>query len=173
MISIRNATIDDAERLLEIYAYYVENTAISFEYDVPPLAEFQNRIENTLKRYPYLVLEEDGVIRGYSYAGPFASRAAYSFSCEVTIYVDRDSRGLGYGRMLYEALEKELKETDIRNLYAKIADPVIEDEYLSRNSEKFHSHMGFVKVGEYHKCGHKFGRWYNMICMEKIIGEYN
>lgn len=67
---IRSATVGDAERLLAIYAYYVECTAISFEYDVPSLEEFRGRIENVLKAYPYLVVEEDGAIRGYAYAQP-------------------------------------------------------------------------------------------------------
>ncbi len=169
---IRSAVVSDAERLLEIYSYYVENTAISFEYKTPDLNEFRNRIENTLKKYPYLVIEENGVIMGYAYAGVFKGRAAYDHCCEVTIYLDHDSKGNGYGRALYNALEKELKKIGIINLYACIGDPIIEDEYLTKNSEHFHQHMGYTKVGDFHKCGYKFGRWYNMIWMEKIIGEY-
>ncbi len=101
-----------------------------------------------------------------------SSVAAYDHSCEVTIYLDRDSHGKGYGRNLYEALEKELISRGLINLYACIADPVTEDEYLTRNSEHFHSHLGYIKVGEFHKCGCKFSRWYNMIWMEKIVGEH-
>ncbi len=170
---IRKAAIEDAQRLLEIYAYYVKNTAITFEYDVPSLEEFTNRIDGTLKKYPYLVLEEDGIIQGYTYAGAFGSRAAYGHSCETTIYLDHNSKGRGYGRVLYEALEQALKSMGILNMYACIADPIEEDEYLTRNSEQFHQHLGFAKVGTFHKCGYKFGRWYNMIWMEKIIGEHN
>ena len=91
---IRNATIDDANQLLEIYAYYVKNTAISFEYDVPSLEEFRTRIDSTLKKYPYLVLEEDGMIQGYAYAGAFIERAAYGHSCEVSIYVDHNAKSM-------------------------------------------------------------------------------
>lgn len=171
-MTIRTATIADASRLLEIYAYYVKNTAISFEYDVPSLEEFRNRIAGTLKKYPYLAIEEDGIIRGYAYAGAFKARAAYAHSCEVSIYVDHSAKGRGYGRALYEALEQELKGIGILNLYACIGDPEVEDEYLTRNSEQFHQYMGFTKVGTFHKCGYKFGRWYNMIWMEKIIGEH-
>ena len=160
---IRKATIDDAEHLLEIYAYYIKNTAITFEYDVPSLEEFRNRIVSTLKKYPYLVLEEDGIIQGYAYAGAFVGRAAYEHSCELTIYLDHNSKGRGYGRALYEALEQARKDMGILNLYACIGDPVVEDEYLTRNSEQFHQHLGFTKVGEFHKCGYKFDRWYNMI----------
>ena len=166
---IRSVKLEDAERLLEIYSYYVENTAISFEYVTPSLEEFRERITTITKKYPYLVLEEEGVIMGYSYAGVFKGRAAYDHCCETTIYLDRDSKGKGYGRALYEALENALKEIGIKNLYACIGDPETEDEYLTKNSEHFHSHMGYTKVGEFHKCGYKFGRWYNMIWMEKMI----
>ena len=169
---IRSATVGDAERLLEIYAYYVEHTAISFEYDVPSVEEFRSRIENILKAYPYLVAEEDGKIRGFAYAHPFVGRKAYEHSAELTIYLARDAKRRGYGKSLYEELERILKGRGITNLYACIGDPIEEDEYLTRNSEQFHAHMGFAKVGTFHKCGYKFNRWYNMIWMEKIIGEH-
>ena len=169
---IRSAAERDAERLLEIYAYYVENTAISFEYDTPDLDAFRKRIAHTLETYPYLVLEADGVIQGYAYAGVFKGRAAYDHCCEVTIYLDHDAKGNGYGRALYMALEDALKKMGIINLYACIGDPVFEDEYLTKNSEHFHQHMGYTRVGEFHQCGYKFGRWYNMIWMEKMIGEH-
>ena len=172
MVKIRSAVPNDAKRLLEIYAYYVANTAVSFEYDVPTEEEFRIRIKNTLQKYPYLVLEEDGIIQGYTYAGVFKIRAAYARSCEVSIYVDRNTKRRGYGRMLYEALEEMLKKQGILNMYACIAHPIVEDEYLSKDSVKFHRHLGFTLVGEFHKCSYKFGRWYNMIWMEKIIGEH-
>ena len=103
-VIIREARPKDAERLLEIYAYYVENTAISFEYDVPALSEFQERIKNTLKHYPYLVIEREGRIQGYAYAGALGERAAYSRSCELSVYLDRSARRCGLGRHLYIAL---------------------------------------------------------------------
>lgn len=170
---IRSATKDDAGRLLEIYAYYVENTAISFEYHAPSLSEFKNRILRTLQSYPYLVLEEDGVIQGYAYAGRLGERAAYLYSCEVSIYLAPDSRRKGYGRKLYEALESMLKDRGVQNMYARVVDPPEEDEYLTRNSEQFHQHLGFSKVGTLHKCGYKFGRWYNILWMEKLIGDHS
>lgn len=169
---IRSAEREDAERLLEIYAYYVENTAITFDYEVPSLHDFADRMEHTLQKYPFLVIEDEDGIQGYAYAGPFVGRAAYDHSCEMTIYLDHISQKHGYGRLLYEALEEELKNRGFLNLYACIGDPIEEDAYLTRNSEQFHQHLGFTKVGEFHQCGYKFGRWYNMIWMEKIIGEH-
>ena len=171
-MNIRRATVGDTKRLLEIYAYYVENTAISFEYTAPSFDEFQARIADTLKKYPYLVLEADGAIKGYAYAGAFKTRAAYQYSCETSIYLDHTERGKGCGRLLYEALEKELKDIGILNLYACVTTPTVEDEYLTRNSERFHRHMGYRKVGECLQCGYKFNRWYNMTWMEKLIGEH-
>lgn len=172
MIEIRNAKTSDADRLLEIYDYYVQNTAITFEYETPSLEEFTARIEYTMKRYPYLVIEVDGRIEGYAYAGVFKDRAAYDWSSETTIYIAHDSRKSGLGRMLYEALEEKLKAMGIQNMYACIAYLDVEDEYLTKNSAEFHEHMGFSKVGVFHKCGYKFGRWYDMVWMEKLIGEH-
>ena len=171
-VIVRSAAAGDAPRLLEIYAYYVLHTAITFEVEVPALSEFQERMESILRHYPYLVLEEDGVIQGYAYAGPFHSRAAYARCCELSIYLDHEARKRGYGRMLYEALEEKLLKMGMLNLYACIGDPIREDETLTRNSEEFHAHMGYTKIGTFHRCGWKFGRWYNMIWMEKLIGEH-
>lgn len=169
---IRSATVEDAERLLEIYGYYTLETAISFEYVVPSLEEFQNRIRNTLRKYPYLVVEEQGIIQGYCYAGPFVGRAAYDWSAELSIYLNKDAKKRGYGRMLYEAMEQKLKDMGILNLYACIGYLDEEDEYINKNSAQFHEHMGFSLCGRFQKCGFKFGRWYDMIWMEKIIGEH-
>ena len=171
-IKIRKATLADVPRLLEIYGYYAEKTAISFEYDIPSLEDFSNRVQNTLKNYPYLVVEEDGKVWGFVYGGAFVGRAAYRHSCELTIYLDDEARGRGYGRKLYETMETLLKAQGILNLYVCVADPIIEDEYLTKNSERFHTRLGFSKIGVFHKCGYKFGRWYNIIWMEKIIGKH-
>ena len=169
---IRVAKREDAEELLKIYSYYVENTAITFEYDVPSVEEFSDRISNTLKKYPYLVLEEEGKILGYTYAGEFKSRAAYDRAVETTIYMDKNLKHRGMGKKLYKALEQALELQKITNLYACIAYPKEEDEYLTKNSVEYHQHLGYRMVGEFYNCGYKFGRWYNMVWMEHIIGEH-
>ena len=169
---IKEVTAADAEQLLKIYAYYVEETAVSFEYETPSIDEFARRISDITARYPYIAAVRDGRIVGYAYAHEFVGREAYRFSAELTIYLDKDERRNGVGRLLYSELEKRLREMGITNLYACIGVPVSGDgdEYINRDSERFHERLGFRTVGEFRRCGYKFGRWYSMIWAEKIIG---
>ena len=171
---LRAATPDDAAALLAIYAPYVTDTAITFEYEVPSESEFRARIEHTLERYPYIVAELDGAPVGYAYAGPFKERAAYDWAVETTVYVERSHRGSGTGKALYEALETALAAQGILNAEACIGYPEngVDDEHLTCASPKFHEYMGYRLVGEFRRCGYKFGRWYNMIWMEKLLGEH-
>lgn len=172
MITVRDATLEDAARILEIYSYYVEHTAISFEQETPSQEAFRERMKKTMERYPYLVVVKDGQVAGYAYAGPFVGRAAYDWCCEMTIYLDWNIRRRGMGRKLYEAMEKALREMGILNLYACIGLPEVDDEYLTSNSADFHAHLGYKRVGLFYQCGYKFQRWYHMIWMEKIIGDH-
>ena len=171
-ITICTAQVSDASEMLAVYTYYVEKTAVTFEYDVPALEEFAGRIHTTLQRYPYLVAREAGEILGYAYAGPFKGRAAYDWSVETTVYVREDQKRRGIGQMLYAELEGLLKKQGILNMYACIAYPMEADVYLTRDSVKFHEKMGFQMVGQFHNCGNKFGNWYHMVWMEKELGKH-
>jgi phosphinothricin acetyltransferase len=171
-VRIRMAAPEDARELLLIYDYYVKETAITFEYETPSVEEFEGRIKKVLERFPYIVAEESGVILGYAYASPFHERAAYQWCAEMSIYLDRNVRGRGIGRLLYEELEARLRNMGILNLNACIGYPDREDEHLTFASVRFHERMGYSMVGEFHKCGFKFGKWYNMVWMEKLIGEH-
>lgn len=174
-MKIRQAKITDSQNILDIYSYYVESTAITFEYKVPSLKEMENRINNTLQMYPYLVAVSNSnpeEILGYCYAGPFKTRAAYNWAVETSIYVKNGLQKEGLGRKLYTSLENSLKAMNIVNMNACIAFPQYEDQYLTKNSFFFHQKMGFNLVGEFTKCSYKFNRWYNMIWMEKLIGEH-
>lgn len=167
---VRAAAPEDAAALLEIYAPYVEKTAITFEYAVPSPEKFAGRIARTLERYPYLAAEAEGRIMGYAYAGPFKERAAYDWAVETTVYVREEAKRQGVGRTLYAALERCLAAQGVLNLNACVACPEREDEYLTRDSVDFHRRMGYRLAGEFRQCGCKFGRWYNMVWMEKHIG---
>lgn len=171
-IQIRVATLADAAELLAIYAPYVEETAITFEYEVPTPEEFQRRMEHTLEKYPYLVAVYQGEIMGYVYAGTFKGRPAYDWCVETSIYIKKDCKRMGIGAKLYEELEKTLKKQNILNLNASIAYAAEEEPHLNHDSVRFHEKMGYRMVGTFHKCGYKYGRWYDMLWMEKFIGEH-
>ncbi len=172
-VTIRPATPDDAEQLLRIYAPYITGTAITFEYVVPTVDEFRARIEGTLRKYPYLVAQTaDGQIVGYAYASAFKGRAAYDWAIETSIYLRQGQSGHGLGRMLHDALQEELQEMGILNMCACITAPRGEDPYVTDNSIRFHDHLGYRMVGRFLQCGYKFGRWYDMVWMEKHIGEH-
>lgn len=172
MIHIRPAVSDDAPALLDIYAPYVIETAITFEYEVPTLDDFRQRIKNTLHTHPYLVMERDGEIVGYAYTGQLGSRAAYAWAAETSIYLRQDCRRGGLGTRLYHALEDASRAQNVQVLYACIAAPVSDgDPYLTRASIDFHTRRGYEIVGAFHRCGYKFDTWYDVVWMEKRLSD--
>jgi phosphinothricin acetyltransferase len=173
-MKIENVTTDDAGNLLDIYAYYVRETAVSFEYDVPSIGEFKKRIADITAKYPYIkAVNDDGVIVGYAYANTFKDRAAYDWSVETTVYIRNDLRRKGVGKLLYGALEELLRNMGILNMNACIAVTSHEDNHLTNDSVFFHEKSGFQLVGTFHNSGYKFDTWYDMIWMEKMIGEHS
>ena len=173
-MKIERVTVNDTEEILKIYKPYIEKTAITFEYEVPSMTEFRDRIASILKKYPYIKAVGDaGEILGYAYASAFKGRKAYDWSVETSIYVKESEHGKGIGRALYTSLEKALKSMGIINVNACISSPVKDkDPYLTRGSILFHEKCGFKLVGTFHNTGYKFDRWYDMIWMEKFIGEH-
>lgn len=168
-LKIRDAQLEDAARLVEIYSHYVSDTAVSFECTVPSVEEFTERIKNIKTKYPYLVCEKDGKIIGYVYASSYSSRAAYDWTVSTSIYVDKDCRRNGAGALLYKELEKRLKEKGIINLLAGVAFCENEDEYLTHDSQKFHLKMGYSEVAHMKGVGKKFERWYDIKWFQKKI----
>lgn len=164
-MNIRIVNLEDSKELVSIYKYYVENTAITFEYDVPSIEEFSKRIKDTLRKYPYLVAEENNKIYGYAYASAFKSRQAYDWAVETSIYVKNGDSRHGVGTLLYNELEKYLKMQNIINVNACIA-------YPNEKSEEFHKKFGYKTIAHFTKCGYKLGKWHDMIWMEKFIGEH-
>ena len=171
-MEIRVARAEDAGACLSIYAPYVEWTAITFDYEVPSLESFRRHITETLRRYPFLIAEEDGTVLGYAYTGVFKNRRAYDWSVEVSVYVDRTKRRRGIGKKLYQALEAVSREQHLLNINACIARPKGNDPYLDTGSERFHSAMGYSLVGVFHDSGYKFERWYDMVWMEKMLDSH-
>lgn len=172
-LMIRPTCEKDAAALARIYAYYVEKTAITFEYTAPDTTEMERRRQEISQRYPYLVAESDDNVVGYAYAHAFYGREAYAWSVESSIYVDVNTRKHGIGRKLYEALEKALKSMGILNINACIVVPRDDqDPYVTNGSLNFHQRLGYTLVGRFHNSGYKFDRWYDVVWMEKMIGPH-
>ena len=172
-IKIKIVDTADASRLVEIYRYYVENTAITFEYNTPTVDEFKERITNTLQRYPYIKAVYNDKILGYAYVSSISFRKAYDWSVEPTIYIDKDYKHLGIGTKLYNALEDILKGMNIQNLIAVISYPKEDNDFLTKNSKYFHDKLGYTSIGLLHDCAYKFNQWYDVIIMEKSIKDKN
>lgn len=170
-VTLRIAVPDDAGALVAIYAPYVLNTAVTYEYEVPSAGEFRRRIVHTLENYPYVVAEVDGEIAGYAYTGRLGVRAAFAWAAETSIYIREDMHGLGIGRKLYDALEKFSQVQHIVTLHSAIAWSEDEnDPRLTRGSPAFHRHLGFTETAHFKHCGFKFDRWYDLLWMEKTLG---
>lgn len=171
--TIRPVRPEDAAALAAIYRPYVETTAITFESTAPTAEEFVRRIAATTARYPYLVaVDATGRVLGYAYADTFKGRAAYDWSVETSIYVDAGARGKGLGRLLYATLEQRLARQHICNLYACLASPRGADPALDESSRRFHEKLGYRLVGTFTQCACKFGRWYDMVWLEKHLAAH-
>ncbi len=159
---IRSATPDDCEAILQIYAHYVLNTAVSFETEVPSADAFRLRIKGIVENYPYLLYLIDGEVVGYAYASRHAERAAYRYDVDVSVYISEMYHGAGIASALYDRLFSILIKQGFYNAYAIITLP-------NDKSTHFHRKFGFTDVGVYHKTGYKLGKWHDVIVMEKTI----
>ena len=164
-LSFRFATENDAEKILAIYKPYVENTTITFEYNVPTIEKFRERIREILKDYPYIVCEYGNEIVGYAYAHRIWSRAAYQWDAELSIYTNEKYAGNGIGKKLYGILLEILKLQNVVNVYGLVT-------YPNKSSEKLHNYFGFKKVAFFENVGFKFGKWIGVTWFEKAINPY-
>jgi L-amino acid N-acyltransferase YncA len=162
-MQVRDATEDDAGACAAIYAPYVTDTAITFEYDPPSAAEMARRIAASQRAHAWLVLEEGGRVVGYAYAGPFKERVAYRWSAEVSVYLEAGRRRSGSGRLLYEALFARLTERGFRTLVAVMTLP-------NDASEGLHRALGFEPVGTLRRVGWKHGEWRDVAWAQRSIG---
>ncbi len=162
---IRSAAGGDAEQLLNIYAPYVTDTGVSFETEVPTVAEFTARMRESLERYAWLVCEVRGEIAGYAYGSMYRARPAYRFSVNISVYIREGFHRQGIGKALYEALFERLRERGFYTLIAGVALP-------NPASVGLHRALGFREVGVYHNIGYKAGRWHDVLHMELPLREY-
>lgn len=161
-MSVRMAVKEDLPQILEIYAPYVLETAVSFEYTVPTLEEFTVRFQNITKQFPWLVWEEQGKIWGYAYASAPFTRAAYQWCAAASIYLHPQVQGKGIGKRLYQALEEILTIQGYRKLYAVVTT-------ANEASVAFHQAVGYTHLVTFSDCGVKFGKLYGTVWLEKDL----
>ncbi len=164
-VKIRLATPKDGEALLNIYKWYIENTAITFETEVPSAEAFGQRIESTLARFPWLVCEIDGVVAGYAYASKHRERAAYQWSADLSIYVDAKYHRRHIAKALYKVLEEALRLQGYYSVFAGVTSP-------NPKSEAFHLAYGFDTIGVFENVGYKLGQWRGVKWFKYTLADY-
>ena len=150
--TIRLVRESDLLAIQAIYAPFVQDSLVSFEYEVPSVTELGERVRTTLTYAPWLVYEREGQVAGYAYAGHHRSRSAYQWSVELSVYVGEGFRRKGIARALYTSLIALLRLQGFYNAYIGIALP-------NPASVAFHEQFGFRPIGVYHGVGYKRGVW--------------
>jgi L-amino acid N-acyltransferase YncA len=162
-VRVREAFEADGEACAAIYAPYVSDTAITFESEPPSGEQMAARIAASCDSHAWIVLEDAGRVVGYAYGGRFATRAAYRWSCEVSVYVELGRRRTGSGRALYEALFPRLQARGYRMALAGMTLP-------NDASVGLHEALGFQPVGTYRRIGFKHGAWHDVAWMQRELG---
>lgn len=158
----REAVREDVPAMLAIYAPYVLNTAVSFEYDVPTPEVFSARFENITAHFPWLVCEEDGQVIGYAYASRAFERAAYQWDADLSVYTAPAAHRRGIGRMFYALLEDILGQQSYHNIYAHVSS-------ANDASLAFHRAVGYELMTVMPKVGYKLGAWHDMCWFHKRL----
>jgi L-amino acid N-acyltransferase YncA len=152
---VRLATPADGAACAAIYAPYVTGTAVSFELVPPDAAEMGARIARTIERTPWVVVEVEGVVRAYAYGMRHRERAAYDWTVETTVYVDREHTGKGLGRTAMRAVLAIVRLQGAHLVVAGVTQP-------NPGSSGLHAALGFRRVGEYEAIGWKAGAWHGV-----------
>lgn len=163
-VTVRLARPDaDAPGILSLYRPYIEQTAITFERDVPMREEFTARVRSIAEAFPYLLLEIDGELAGYAYAHRQAERAAFDWNAELSIYLSEAWVHRGLGGPLYALLMRLLAMQGYINFYAVITGS-------NAGSIAMHERMGFARIGLHERTGYKLGQWHDVVWMHRRVG---
>lgn len=161
---IRMLKKEDIEQCLNLYNWYIINSTATFETEVLSLDAFTQRVHHIQKRYPWIVLEEEGKIKGYAYLDAFHERAAYNWTCDLSIYLDHEQRGKGYGKQLMNAIIELAKEDGYHNIVSIVTEG-------NKASEAMHASFGFEKKGFFPQFGYKHHKWAGVTYFVKTLKE--
>lgn len=163
---LRFVRSSDAARILEIYAPYITDSAVSFETELPSEAEFSRRIESIAAEYPFVVCEDGGHVIGYAYAHRLFERAAYQWAAELSVYVDVAHQRKGIAGTMYRFIFEVLKLQNVHTVYAVVT----ADNTASLN---MHEELGFRPIGTFCKSGYKHGKWHDVVWLDKRLLSYD
>ena len=161
-MKFRFATPEDAPVIAQIYAPFVEGSAVSFEMLPPDAETMAGRIDKLWPGHPWIVAEEDGRVLGYAYGSPYRERKAYQWAVEVTVYLDETARGKGLGRMLYAVLIDLLIRQGFTKAYGVVTLP-------NPASAALHEAAGFRPFAVYKDIGFKNGAWHDVGWWERDL----
>ena len=154
-LSFRPATPADIPAILSLYAPFVQNTTVTFEYEVPSLDAFRQRFLRITRNFPWYVCEDAGGVIGYAYADHAFERAAFAWDADLSVYIHPDYHHRGIGSKFYQLLESDLEAKGYHNLYALITGE-------NDKSRLFHEALGFVLLGTLPATGFKHGKWLSL-----------
>ncbi len=154
-LQFRKATVADLSAMRAIYAPFVTDTTVTFEYTVPTEAEFAARFARITESYPWYVCECNGVLAGYAYADRAFERAAFGWDADLSVYIAPDYQHMGIGKTFYEMLEQELLRLGYHNVYALVTGE-------NQGSCRFHESLGYALLGTLPQTGYKLGRWVDL-----------
>lgn len=166
MVAIRIAGSADAQGMLRIYAPYIRNTVITFENEVPAPAQFAERMQKGLEKFPWIVCLVNDEVAGYVYASAYRDREAYQWSCECSVYVHDRFHGKGLASELYSVLFQLLQAQGLKNVYAVITLP-------NEPSVRLHEKCGFEFFAAYDQVGYKLGGWQKVGWWRLQLGNYD
>lgn len=161
--TIRRAEVSDAAAIRAIYAPFVENTAVTFELEIPPLEAYEGALADPV--HPWLVYEHDGEVIGYVKASRFHDRPAYAWSVEIAVYLAENARGRGIGKRLVTAMLDELRGQGYANAFAGIALP-------NPASVGLFESLGFERCALHKNVGFKLGAWHDVGWWQTALGPY-
>ena len=162
---IRPSTPADVAAIAAIYADAVTTGTGSFETEAPIDSELARRRDEVLaKGLPWLVVQTASGVVGYAYATPFRPRQAYRYSLEDSVYLHRDARGQGLGRLLLAELLARCTALGARQMLAVIGDSA------NQSSVALHRSLGFRSAGQFDAVGRKFDRWLDIVLMQRALG---
>lgn len=159
---VRNATIEDIDAINHIYNYEVLNGVATFDTEPKTYEERKEWLLSHSEKYPCIIVEKDGKTLAWGSLTQYSNRKAYDGTCEISIYVDKENRGMGLGKIIIDELINRAKNNGIHVILSRVAGE-------NEGSKKLHINFGFELVGILKEVGYKFNRYIDVNFYQKLM----